>query len=171
MKTRKLRSTIVAVTLLAAALPSTASGGKQPLKSALEGTWEVTIMPVNCSNGDPFPQFSALSYLSFNRGGTMIETTSNPRFQPGQRSAGLGYWEYTGGRKYFHAVFKALIQFDSVDPVPPQTPYVRGTQTIDQTIEMQDRDHWTSDALVTFRDPAGEKVSGGCASASAVRMP
>jgi hypothetical protein len=48
---------------------------------------------------------------------------------------------------------------------------VQGTQTFDHSVEMQDRDHWTSDLLVTFRDSAGDQVPpSGCATAAAVRM-
>lgn len=62
--------------------------------------------------------------------------------------------------------------FDSVDPMPPNRPYVAGKQSIDQSMAMQDADHWTSDALVTFRNVAGERVPpSGCAKAAGVRMP
>ena len=164
--TLTLSSTLVALALAVSAVPVEAKS-----RPTIDGAWRVTITPVDCDTGDTFPQFSVVSNLTFATGGTLVESTSNPRFQPGQRSAGLGYWDYTGRRTY-RAYFEAFVQFDSVDPVPPAPPYQRGTQSVDQSIEMQDPNHWTSDALVTFHNASGEKVPpSGCATAAAVRLP
>jgi len=66
--------------------------------------------------------------MTFGAGGTLFETTSNPRFMPGQRSPGLGHWERVG-RRTCAAVFQAFIRF-STQPVTP-TSYQRGTQRVD----------------------------------------
>jgi hypothetical protein len=139
-------------------------------RSIIEGTWQVTITPYNCASGQEFPQFAFASYLTFGADGTVTETTSNANFQPGQRSPGHGYWERTG-RTSVHAVLQAFVQFNSVNPTPPAPPYQRGVQRIDQGIELQDADHWTSDATVTFTNTAGAVVPPtGCAHAAAARM-
>jgi len=42
---------------------------------------------------------------------------------------------------------------------------------VEQQIELADADHWTSEALVIFRDVGGNQVPpSGCATAAAVRM-
>lgn len=154
--------------------PAAANGGVlgqwQP-PSPLDGAWEVSVTPVICSTGVELPFFTVLNYTTFASGGTVVDVTSNADFQPGQRSPSLGFWERTGRRTY-HAFVKGFIQFDTVDPLPPPArSYHRGTQSFDHAIEMQDSDHWTSTAVVTFTDISGDTVFlSGCAKAVARRM-
>jgi hypothetical protein len=165
-----LRCAIAAVALAAAGTAAAGSGGGYDRiqgPSILEGAWEVAISPANCDTGEPLSANPILSYLTFASGGALIEATSNPFFQPGQRTGGQGYWERIT-RKTFHAHFQAFVLFDSA----PTPPYYRGTQTVDQDIEMVDSNHWKSTAQVTFRNPAGDTVPpSGCAAAAAARMP
>lgn len=138
--------------------------------SALVGTWRVTTTPYSCVTGTSFPQFARPQLVTFGDGGTVVEGGGNPDFQPGQRSSGHGYWERTGTQS-FRAVFEAFILFTSV-VTPPATPrYVRGMLRFDHGIEMEDADHWSSYASVTFFDVAGTPVPpSGCAQATAERM-
>jgi hypothetical protein len=174
MKTPTVRvkavALVFAVSTVATLSAAHADGlGHARAPSPLEGRWSMRITPYACGS-DPivsFPQFAVDSYLTFGVGGALVETTSNPRFAPGQRSPGLGYWERTG-RSAYTAVFEAFIQFATT----PATSYVRGTQRVEQAIEMVDADHWTSVAVVIFRDEAGNQVPpSGCATATAARMP
>ncbi len=170
-----MRSAIFALGVAAAAGSITAKGnpfGQWQPPSLVDGAWEVTVTPFNCATGEEFPLFAVQSYITFASGGTLVEANSNPDFQPGQRSAGLGYWERTGHKTY-HAFFQAFLQFDSGDPPPPpaRRSYRRGAQSFRHSIEMQDSNHWTSTAAVTFTDPSGVTVFlSGCAKASAERM-
>jgi hypothetical protein len=138
--------------------------------SALVGTWRVTMTPYSCATGTLFPQFARPQLVTFGDGGTVVEGGGSPDFQPGQRSSGHGYWERTGTQS-FRAVFEAFILFTSV-VTPPATPrYVRGMQRFDHGIEMEDANHWSSYASVTFFDVAGTPVPpSGCAQATAERM-
>jgi hypothetical protein len=174
MNTRTIRTILAALVLSIAAGLAAADGdafGRTEAPALLEGSWQVRITPYVCGS-DPivsFPQAAVDSYLTFGAGGTLVETTSNPRFMPGQRSPGLGYWERTG-RTTYTGVLQAFIQF-ATEPATP-TSYVRGTQRVDQEIELVDDDNWTSTAVVTFRDVNGNKVPpSGCATAVSVRMP
>lgn len=174
MNTPTIRRTIVSLALALSTVAGVAVAngnrlGHDRAPSALEGSWVVRITPYVCGS-DPivsFPQVAVDSYLTFGAGGALLESTSNPRFAPGQRSAGLGYWERTG-RSAYAAVFEAFIQFTGTPP----SPYVRGTQRVEQQIDLVDADHWTSVAVVIFRDEGGNQVPpSGCATAEAVRMP
>ncbi len=173
MNSKAVRTTLAALALSTAATLAAADGndfGRSEAPAPLRGTWQVRITPYVCGS-DPivsFPQAAVDSYLTFGAGGTLVETTSNPRFMPGQRSPGLGYWERTG-RTTYTGVLQAFIQF-ATEPATP-TSYVRGTQRFDQEIELVDADNWTSTVVVTFRDVNGNKVPpSGCATAVAVRM-
>jgi hypothetical protein len=162
-----------AIAISTAAAPAVADGrdsDRAQGSSPLVGTWRVTTTPYNCTTGQEFPQFARPSLVTFGAGGTIVEGSANPDFQPGQRSSGHGYWEREG-RLAFHAVFEGFILFTSV-VTPPATPrYVRGTQRLEHGIEMQDADHWSSYASVTFFDVAGTTVPpSGCAQATAERM-
>jgi len=163
----------LAIALTTAAGPVVADGmnfDSTQAPSLLVGTWRVTTTPYICATGQLLPQFARPSLITFGHGGTIVEGSANPDFQPGQRSSGHGYWERQG-RLSFRAVFEGFILFTSV-VTPPATPrYVRGTSRLDHGIEMEDADHWSSYASVTFFDVAGTPVPpSGCAQAAAERM-
>lgn len=160
-------STAAALAVSTVSGPAAADGngsGRFQAPSTLEGTWQVRITPYVCATGVPLPpQAEFDSLVSFATGGTMAETTSNPRFEPGQRSPGLGYWARSGRHSY-EVVFQAFVQFTG-------TNYTRGTQRVEQSIDLVDADHWSSTAVVEFFDAAGAPVSAGCMRAVGVRMP
>lgn len=170
-----IHAAAAALALAALSAPVAATGlaaGRFLAPNALVGSWRVTITPYNCTTLAEFPQFAFESMLSFSAGGTLFETTSNANFEPGQRSAGFGYWERTGPN-YYHAVIEAFIQFTLPSAPPPPRPYYqRGRQRLTQGIEMVDRDRWTSLATVEFSDLAGTPTTAsGCAKAVGTRMP
>jgi hypothetical protein len=163
----------LAIAITTAAGPVVANGmsfDSTQAPSLLVGTWRVTTTPYICATGQLLPQFARPSLITFGAGGTIVEGSANPDFQPGQRSSGHGFWEREG-RLSFRAVFEGFILFTSV-VTPPATPrYVRGSSRLDHGIEMQDADHWSSYASVTFFDVAGTPVPpSGCARATAERM-
>jgi len=172
-KNKGLKAVAVALAVgLAAgsAVAGEGDGGNWKAPETLVGAWRVTVTPYNCVTGQEFPQFSFGSFLTFAQGGTMLETGSNRNFQPGQRSVGHGYWERTGPNDY-HATIEAWVHFDTNPPATPPAPnYQRGSQRLEQGIQMVDRDNWTSLAAVTFFDTSGTVVSTGCAKAAASRM-
>jgi hypothetical protein len=128
----------------------------------LEGTWRVQISLYNCSTGAP--QSSFWSLLTFARGGTMTETTSNPALI-GLRSPGHGFWSSTAPNTYT-AVSEAFIFYDVAN-----TPIKMGTQKILQTITLLDSNGWiTSGAKVKFFNTSGINYLTGCANATAWRL-
>jgi hypothetical protein len=164
-------SAVLALAIAASAGSAAAeSNGKRPRAAAdLEGSWQTTITPYNCVTGVPNTPATFDSYLTFAAGGTLVETTSNPSFLPGQRSAGHGFWERAGHQSY-DASFQAFVQFAGGSL--PQPQYVRGVQRVDIAIDMDDgADHWSGVFTVTFRNTAGAVVPpSGCARAVAVRI-
>jgi hypothetical protein len=160
-------SAITALAVSTACGPAAADDhgfGRSQARAPLEGVWQVRITPYVCATGVSLPPAAEFdSMVSFAGGGTMTETTSNPRFLPGQRSIGLGYWE-RNGRQSYEIVFQAYVQFTGGN-------YTQGLQRVVQDIDMVDADHWNSTAVVEFTDLAGAPVLSGCMRAVGVRMP
>ncbi|MCK7510156.1 MAG: hypothetical protein MZV70_43040 [Desulfobacterales bacterium] len=130
----------------AVATAKNANGNHGLDAKALVGTWRVTVKTYPCANPNATnPAF--VSLLTFGEDGSLIETTSSPQFQPGQRSTGHGFWERTG-RGSYRAVSEAFIQFAPNPPSfvvvplppPPAPQLLRGRQRLDQGIQMTSRD-------------------------------
>jgi hypothetical protein len=127
----------------------------------LEGTWVVTVTQHACPSGPAIaPPFQSL--LTFDRGGTMTETTDNPMFYPAFRGPGHGVWSHTGRRTY---------SADSLAFVTVNGALAK-TQKISQTIEIGDdpNQFTTTEASVQFFDPSGNLLVSGCASAVGQRF-
>jgi len=169
MNIRSLLHPTLATLALCGITSLAAADGLGNPPSPLEGAWKVTITPYVCATGESLP-ISFHSHIIFSAGGTASETTSNPFFQPGQRSPGYGYWKRVGQGAY-HSVIQAFIEFTSVVTPPDEPPYTRGTQVIDQAIDIVDRNHWKSSASVSFFDEAGTLVPpSGCMTAVGKRF-
>jgi len=151
------------VITLSVSARSAAAQDSESAASPLVGTWQVKVTLVNCQTGDPLgrPPFSSL--LTFARGGTLAEETTNPTNAPGQRSPGQGVWE-TNSHDVFHARSVAFINFTS--------PAVQaGQQFIDQIITYDDAsDQWNAVAAIKFTDTNGAVYRQGCATATATRF-
>ena len=160
---------LVAASTLA---PTVATAHNGAGAKALVGTWRVTVTTFPCANPQAKnPAF--VSLLTFGIDGSLIETTSSPQFQPGQRSNGHGFWERIGPGAY-RVISEAFIQFPT-NPAPPPAPALqRGRQRIDQGIQMTSRDSFESDASVFFfnstSDDGVAPYFSGCAKADGVRF-
>lgn len=152
--------------------------GRSQAPAPLEGSWVVTIRPIYCSgpsagedvvlpDGTKPPPVT--SHLTFGRGGTLVEATSNPGFGAGKRTSGNGWWERTGRTSYQFAIQAFLVD--------PLAPYQSGLHRIEQTLELHTNDEWTSGGPVRFFSvfdvnvtPAPAPYREGCARATGVRM-
>ncbi|HEY6641417.1 hypothetical protein [Povalibacter sp.] len=133
----------------------------------LTGTWRTTVTTYDCSTGVENPSFSG--YLTFSSDGTTAEATASPAFQPGQRSAGHGYWE-SGSRNTFRMVVEAFVLFTTTAP-PPAPQFQRGRQRLDAVLKMTGRDKFESvSSGVKFFNTAGVQVGGGCARSVGERL-
>ena len=166
MRTRsRLATTLALAALLASSLANTLPVRAQSSQSAsarsLEGAWWVTVTLYNCATGAKRPPFSSI--LPFSRGGTVIETTSNHAFLPGQRSIGVGTWAQDEHRTYT-ASDVDYIEFTG-------GAFTQGTQKLTHSITLDhDADSFTDEAVVQFFDTTGGVVMSACASATASRL-
>ena len=151
---------IFGMTLLAIAISLSAQGQSAESPNGLAGTWHVQVTLRNCATGVSIGQ-PFQSILSFQRGGTMSGTTSNPAFQPGQRTPDFGKWSYDGGQNY-SATSEAYVLFNG-------GPFVRGTQRITQSIQVEG-DSFDSAAAVQFFDASQNLVTAACANAHGTRF-
>lgn len=154
---------LATATLYVLALGQVAAAEAQDRDSApqaLEGSWTVQVTQVNCQSGaalgSPF-----LSLLTFERGGTMVETTSNPMFFPAVRGPGHGVW--TRDRQGFKAVSVAFITLNGA---------LIKTQTITQWIQVEadGNSFTTTSASVVFVPEGGGPSITGCATAAGKRI-
>ena len=95
----------------------------------------------------------------------MTGTTTNPAFAPGQRSPDHGVWTARRAAHTFRASSVALILFTTAPNLPMTPGFQAGSHRLDQTIKVNDPDHFTSDAIATFFDAAGQNYRQLCATA------
>jgi hypothetical protein len=155
-----------AVLITSGAVAGPMEGFEHGRLEGLTGTWRVEVTTYNCKTGVANAPFASL--LTFDASGTLTGTTANAVFLPGQRSSDHGVWR-RAGRNYFTAASEAFIEF-STPPTAPTPPLVRGSQRIEQSIELTGPDSFRSDATLTFRDVGGTVVLSGCAWATAQRF-
>ena len=156
---KRLAGVVLAGVLGVVAGPA-ALGQSNDASETIEGTWLVQVTQQDCHSGAPLGA-PFLSLLTFNSGGTMTETTSNPALAPAVRSPGHGVWQHTDAQHY-QAKTMALLTLNGV--------LVR-TQTITQSIEVQSDDTFrTTAAQVKFFRPDGSLLAAGCAVATGKRL-
>jgi hypothetical protein len=132
------------------------------------GTWQVRVQLYDCATEAPIgPTF--VSLLTFNEGGTMTGSTSNPGFAVGQRGPDAGVWE-RNGRHTYNAKSIALLNYTTPPNLPLNPGFLAGTQTLTQKIRFDNPDEFTSDATTEFFDVDGDSYRKGCASAVAQRL-
>jgi hypothetical protein len=132
-----------------------------PEARGLEGSWTVKVTQHNCATGDQLGE-PFLSLLTFSRGGTLLESTSNPMFFPAVRGDGHGVWSATGPRSY-RAVSIAFITLNG---------QLAKAQTITQKIEMGSDPNTfeVPSASVVFVPADGGPTITGCATATGMRI-
>jgi hypothetical protein len=135
----------------------------------LVGTWRVTVQLHDCATEAPIgPPFASL--LTFNEGGTMAGSTTNPGFAVAQRGPDQGIWSRTA-RGTFSAKSVAFLYF-TTPPNPPFNPgFQAGTQELAQAIVFDhSSNEFKSVATTEFFDVNGNSYRKGCASAVAQRF-
>jgi|GEM_PF-1055062 len=149
-KTFTVLGTIAALTVLPACLEQNKAIAQVSEESpsgqaGITGTWRVLVGPAPSPAGDPPPFFT---YNTFNRGGTLIESSSDPL--QGSRP-GHGVWKKIGKNK-FKTAFEQFIKFN---PMTQQ----RGVFVfrIDEVIELTGENSYTGSSQVSICNAAGQE--------------
>lgn len=162
MKSIIWRSLLALAAACACSLTAVAQTENEAMEARnLQGSWIVQVTQLNCETGAPLGG-PFLSLLTFAKGGTLVETTSNPMFFPAVRGPGHGVWSYANDHS-FKAVSVAFITLNGA---------LVKTQTISQTIEMKEgRNNFkTTSASVVILPVAGGPTITGCATAVGKRI-
>jgi hypothetical protein len=169
--------TLLAAVILASA-PTFAQSQSESLNSPV-GLWVVEVTLTDCATGNPLPSAPFTSIVTFNDGGTVMESTGAPGFAPGQRSNGHGTWTRIARGTYLQRML-ALINF-TTPPNLPGTPgfnpalpigpgFFAGSSIVNHTFTMTDPDHASSFGTNEFFKTNGESYRSGCSTAVAVRF-
>jgi len=160
---------LAAALVFGSSLRSSAQDSRDSASRSLQGTWWVQVTALtDCVSRTPLISFAAL--LTFADGGTMTGTTTNPGFAIGQRTPDHGVWARRHAPHTFGASSVALILFTTAPNLPMTPGFQAGSQRLDQAITLTDPDHFTSEAVTTFFDAAGQKYRQGCATALGERF-
>ena len=151
--------------------PQSASG------EGLAGTWMVRVTLRDCATDASLGSFDSL--VTFNRGGTLAESTSSPAFAIGQRSSGHGDWDRDGNQAFTQRLV-SLINFSSpanlpgtpgFNPALPITPgFFAGWATVIHAVRLVDRDHGTSSGTNAFYKTDGTLYRTGCSTSVLARF-
>lgn len=114
-------------------------------QAGITGTWRVLVDPAPGPAGDPPPFFT---YSTFNRGGTFIESSSDPL--QGSRP-GHGVWKKIGKSK-FKTAYEQFIEFN---PMTQQ----RGVFVfrIDEVIKLTGENSYSGSSQVSICNTAGQE--------------
>ncbi len=77
---------LIAIAIALSSSQATVSAQKEPPERSLEGVWEVTTTPRDCTTGEPSPP-AFFGLYTFNKDGTMVSWYSS-----GTPSTGQGLW-------------------------------------------------------------------------------
>lgn len=106
IKTRlaAIRYGLIAIAIGLSISQATISAQEEPPVRDLEGVWEVTTTPRDCSTGEPIPTAAFVGLYTFNGDGTMISWYSS-----GTPSTGHGLWRREAGwRDYSFKLVRIL---------------------------------------------------------------
>jgi hypothetical protein len=156
-----LKRVVLVIAILTIISPGTRAAAQgNGSGNELVGTWMVQVTREDCQTHVPIgPPF--LSLLTYNPGGTMTDTTSNPQFGQSVRGPGHGVWIHTNAHSY--NVFSAA--FVTMNGTLVSTQLL--TQAIDVTTP---HDYVVPAASVQFVAPDGTIISTGCATAVGKRL-
>ena len=150
---------ILALTATQSSASAQEDSGKLSLGNGkIVGVWDVRVTRRDCQTGDSLGVNSPVMNM-FNRGGTLLETSSG---LPTRRGPGLGTWQYGGGQSY-SAVFR-FFRFNADGSFA-------GTRRVARIIELsQDSTEFTATATDELFDPNGNLFQTGCATETATRL-
>lgn len=129
-----------------------------PQSKSMEGVWRTVVTVRNCQTGDPFVTFQGLS--TYNQGGTMSETAASS--SPLLRSGSHGVWKQDV-RGTYDASF-IFLRFNS------DGTYAGTQKTTLVNVLTGEGNTYDSTASIEVRNPSGNIVFTGCATATGTRF-
>jgi hypothetical protein len=152
--------TVVTTAILAPAPGSAESSAA--VERQLAGVWMVTTTPRDCTTGNPFPQAAFDGLFTFHKDGTMSAWVQNALISV-TRSSSHGLWEQTSGWSR-HSFEFVHLRYDL------SGTYV-GRQVAKGTLVLgESGDELTTESSTSVFDLDGNRIGGGCASATGVRF-
>ena len=126
--------------------------------SPLVGTWDVQVTTRDCQTTAALRTFPSI--LTYNTGGTMIESTSG--IPQAAKTPGQGVWSHIRDNTY-HIKFKSL-RFDA-------NGNFTGTTIISQIVNLSHRgNEGESSGTVELYAPNGNLITAGCSTSTATRF-
>jgi hypothetical protein len=157
---RAARARVLCITLLATSIASvlatTVYAGDE---GKIEGAWQNTVSPYDCTTGTPFP-VTIPAIVLFNGGGTFLSqgAPNNPARQP----VALGAWEKVDGNTF--TTISVGFRYDA-NGVWNGTNIGRGTWTVDpQGTQL------TGTTSFELLDPQGNLTARTCAHVAGTRL-
>jgi len=154
---------MVAVATAAMLAPTTGSADSSAaVERQLAGVWMVTTTPRDCISGNPFPQAAFEGLFTYHAGGTMTAWVQNATIAV-TRSPSHGLWEQTSGWNHYSFEFVHL-RYDL------SGTYI-GRQVATGTLVLSESgDELTTSSSTSVFDVDGNRIGGGCASATGTRF-
>ena len=152
-------SLIAAAIVLAFSHAEVKAQGDTSVGRSLEGVWEVTTTPRDCTTGTPNPAAAFVSIHTFDRDGTMSSTSSAGTPLPfhGLWRRELGWNEYSVRR------IRILRN--------PTTNLYSGKQVIGGTVTLSESgDEYTADEYMIVFDINGVPVTSSCINSAGTRF-
>ena len=152
-------------TVAALAVSATTPGHAQSTPAVerhLEGVWIVTTTPRDCVSGNPFPQAAFDGLFTFHEDGTMSAWVQNAAISV-TRSPSHGIWEQTAGWSD-HSFEFIHLRYDLAG-------VYLGRQVATGTLSLSDTgNEFTTQSATGVFDLNGNRIGGGCATATGVRF-
>ncbi len=129
--------------------------GQSGESQRIEGTWRTIVTPRNCQTGDAVaPPFQSL--LSFNRGGTLVGTST-------VAASVFGVWQ-RGHSFHDYSFAFANLRYNT-------SGVFIGTQTVRQTAALSaDGNGFTTTGTVEIFDTNGNLIGTGCSTSTGTRF-
>ena len=156
---KSMGGTALALLLIGGAQMLVFGQSSEKEERSIEGAWRTTVTIRNCQTGAPVTTFQGLQ--TFNKGGTLAETTSGSA--PSLRTPGHGVWSRVEGAQNYSFAF--VYDRFNADGTYAGSQTVRGAATLGTS-----GDELTVVATSEIFNPAGQLIATGCSSATATRF-
>jgi len=155
--------TVAVMIALALSQTSVIAQEDEGLERSVEGVWEVTTTPRNCTTGAPIPAAAFQAIFTFHKDGTMSVWAQNATITT-TRSTSFGLWKRERGWSDYSFKFVHLRYNLS-------TGAFIGKQEAIGSLTLSDSgDEFTTDSITVIYDASGNPGASSCANSIATRF-